>query len=125
MSGQRNITTIVTHQDVDAAKSTAYLSEAIDLTTIAQRGLFSLQVEIETSTGSTSVSFNAHLSNDGVNYVDEDNGGVAIAAAVDASGGLDKVYSFEPKLSHWMKIEVVNNDAGQDLVDVTCTLAVQ
>lgn len=125
MAGQRPIWTTTTHEDVDLAHSTASLSEAIDLTTRAQNGIFSLQVEVETSANSTSMTVNAWLSNDGVNFVDEDSGGLTIVSAVDPSGSLDKIYSFEPKLSKWMKIEVVNNDAADALVDVTCTLAVQ
>ena len=55
MAGQRNITTVVTHQDVDISQNSYSEGNTtkrdVDLSTIAQDGIFSLQVEIES--GST------------------------------------------------------------------------
>lgn len=125
MRGSRNISIVTTHEDVDIAKNGNSLSEAIDLTTKAQDGIFSLQVEIESGSDSTSTTFTYQLSNDGVNFVTP---GTAsdIATAVDVSSGLDEIYTFEPELAKWMKIKVTENNTGSaGIVDCTCTLAIQ
>lgn len=125
--GSRNISIRATHQDVDIAKN-AYsegntMHRDIDLSTIAQNGIFSLQVEIESGSDSTSVTITYYTSNDGVNWV---AGASAIVTAVDVSSGLDAIYSFEPKLTKWLRIRVTENNTGTNgIVDCTCTLAIQ
>lgn len=119
----RNISIFITHQDVDIAKNGNKESEAFDLTTKAQNGIFSLQVEIEVGSDSTSTTIIWRESNDGINFVD---GTMAIVSALDVSSGLDVIYPFEPNLCRWIKIKVTENNTGSvGIVDCTCTLAVQ
>jgi len=125
-SGQRIISTRVMFQDVDIAKD-GYSEgntqhKDLDLTTIANNGIFSAQVEIESGSDSTSITITWYESNDGVNYI----AGGTIVAAVDVSSGLDAKYSFEPQLCKWLRIRVTENDTGSaGIVDCTITLAVQ
>lgn len=125
MGRGKSISIIVTHEDVDIAKNGNSESEAIDLTTMAQDGIFSLQVEIESGSDSTSTTFTYSLSNDGVNFVTPGTSS-DIATAVDVSSGLDEIYTFEPEFAKWIKIKVTENNTGSaGIVDCTCTLAVQ
>lgn len=123
MAGSRNISIITTHQDVDLTSGGSKTSEAFDLTTKAQDGIFSLQVEIESGSTSTSVTITYLLSNDGVNFI-VPTGAVDIVTTVDVSSGLDQIYDFEPELAVWIQIKVQENSTGT-VVDCTCTLAVQ
>lgn len=121
MSGQRPISTITTQDNVGIAQNGSDTSKAIDLTTKAADGVFSLQVVIGAASTSTSVTITYLLSNNGTSFV---AGASAIATTVDVSSGLDALYSFEPKLAKWIKIVVTENNIGT-VVGCTCTLAMQ
>ena len=79
----------VTHHDIDIAKNGYSNGKDIDLTTIAHQGVFSLQVEIESGSDSTSTTITYYTSNDGVNFV---AGATAIVTAVNVASGLDAHY---------------------------------
>lgn len=125
MSQDQVIHTVVTHQDVDITKNSYSegntMQRDVDVSTMARNGMFSLQVEIESSSTSTSVTGTWYESNDGVNFVS--GGTITSFSAVDVSSGLDAIYTFEPKLCKWLRIRITENNIGT-IADCTCTLAV-
>jgi len=108
-------------KDHDMTQNTYKETNPLDLSTIAQQGIFSLQVEIEAASTSSDVTITYYTSNDGVAWVVGDSD---IVTSVDVSSGLDKMYDIEPRLCKWIKIRVTENDSGT-VADMTLTLAVQ
>jgi hypothetical protein len=99
-------------------------SEALDLGSINQDGLFSLQLLV---TGDGTLQVEYELSHDGVNFVTPTTALDIVSAFTKTSGpGSDgkDIYSFDPELGRFMKIKVTET-GGANAAVITAHLASQ
>lgn len=123
MRGLRPITVIKVPDGLNPIGGATEYSEAIDLQNIASDGIFSVQVELTSSSDDGTGELSYELSNNGTDFVDPDGSDNPILTGMTRIGGPGSdgkyIASFEPEPCQWLRFKLEETDG---LSSILCNI---